>query len=119
MQNKYKKKDRIRERNISAIAGYFRGGCKDAASSKVGVETVIKKQIDVLSETLGSEGEEVLQNIGVTDEYLSQQTQAVLDSIKADDATVDTITDTIMDIVEDVDGKFGTSFHYLYLPYAS
>ena len=81
----------------------------ELAIAKVGVETVIKKQIDVLSETLGSEGEEVLQNIGVTDEYLSQQTQAVLDSIKADDATVDTITDTIMDIVEDVDGKLQNS----------
>ena len=47
MQNKDKQNDRIRERNIAAIAGYFRGGCKDASSSKIGVETeyfVIDKQ---------------------------------------------------------------------------
>ncbi len=45
--NKDKQYDRIRERNIAAIAGYFNVGCKDASSSKIGVETeyfVINKQ---------------------------------------------------------------------------
>ena len=73
MQNKDKQNDRIRKRNIAAIAEYFRGGCKDAASLKLGVETeyfVIDKQGRPIAY---AELEEVMQKLVAGDDTVVEE----------------------------------------------
>ncbi|MBQ4098674.1 MAG: hypothetical protein IJC87_00930 [Clostridia bacterium] len=77
----------------------------EIAITKASVTTVIKMQISTLSDTLGEKSDEVMQNIGVDEEYVNSKTQSILDSIKADGANVDSVTDSIMTIVDDVDQK--------------
>lgn len=81
----------------------------EKAVTKAGVSTIIKKQINSLSNTLGNKSDEVMQNIGVDEDYISAKTQDILNSIKSDGANVDSVTDTIMTIVDDVDVKLQNS----------
>ncbi|MBQ7373463.1 MAG: hypothetical protein IJW64_02725 [Clostridia bacterium] len=83
----------------------------EIAVTKASVTTIIKKQITVLSDSLDDKTDEVMQNIGVDDEYVGAKTQDVLNSIKAENATVDSVTDTIMSVVDDVDVKLQDSVY--------
>ena len=81
----------------------------EKAVTKAGVSTIIKKQINTLSDSLGEKSEEVMQNIGVDGDYIADKSQDILNSIKSDGANVDSVTDTIMSIVDDVDSKLQNS----------
>lgn len=72
--------------------------------SKTTVSTTIKDQVQSAmgEDTTTEEVEQVLQNAGITDEYINDQTDALIDAIYAENATVDSVTDTVVDIVDDV-----------------
>lgn len=72
--------------------------------SKTTVSTTIKDQVQsAMGENASTEEvEQTLQNAGITDEYINNQTETLIDAIYADDATVDSVADTVVDIVDDV-----------------
>lgn len=51
----------------------------------------------------------VLNELGLTDEYLDGKTSELFDAIKEDNATVDTVTDKTLEIIDDVIGDLASN----------
>lgn len=74
------------------------------AVARASVKTVIKEEIKNLAVN-GEDLSVVMENIGITDDYIGEKTTTVLDAFKAEDATVNSVTDSVMTIVDDVYSK--------------
>ena len=83
-------------------------GIEDSIA-RASVSTAIKSQVEKFSEELGKNVEEIMQDIGIDDEFIKGKTTDILNAVRAEDATVDTITETVMSVVDGVYDKLESS----------
>ena len=60
---------------------------------------------DVLPEVSDEETKEIMEEAGITDDYLSQKTDEVMEVINSNNATVESVSDFAVETVADVIGK--------------
>ena len=77
--------------------------------AKASVSAAIKVELSNMANEVGAELGDVMQDIGISDEYINESTTAILDAINSEDATVDSVTTVIVDVVKDVYDKYGES----------
>ena len=74
----------------------------ETAVTKASVSTVVKMEVEKFAEELGKESQEVLTDLGIDDEYISQKTDVILDAVKSETATVDSVADSVMEVIDDL-----------------
>lgn len=77
--------------------------------AKASVTAAIKVELNELSKNNDMSVDDVMEEIGVDEEYLDKSATAILDAISAENADVDSVTDEIIDVVKDVYTKYGES----------
>ncbi len=80
--------------------------------AKVGVSSAVKISISEIAKEQGISTEELqtkLNEAGLDDEFIDEQTTKLIDELYSDDATVDSVTDTVMEIVTDSFDKIQAS----------
>ncbi len=105
----------IIENNVNSIIDNFSGSIDKVVESlsksvvKVSVKSTLKAEIEK-QEIKDDNGntmtvDEVLTDLGLTDEYLDDTTQKLLDAMKDENATTDTIADEAINVVNEVLNK--------------
>ena len=80
--------------------------------AKVGVSSAVKISISEIAKEQGISTEELqtkLNEAGLDDEFIDEQTTKLIDELYSDDSTVDSVTDTVMEIVTDSFDKIQAS----------
>ena len=77
--------------------------------ARASVATAVKSQVSKFTEILNKDAETIMNDIGIDDDFIKDNTNAILGAIRAENATVDTVTDTVMSVVDEVYDKFETS----------
>lgn len=77
--------------------------------ARASVATAIKSQVTKFTDVLDKDVDQIMQDVGIDDEFISGKTTDILDSLRAEDATVDSITDSVMTVVDDVYDKLENS----------
>lgn len=77
--------------------------------ARASVATAVKSQVSKFTEILNKDAETIMNDIGIDDDFIKDNTDAILVALRAENATVDTITDTVMGVVDEVYDKFETS----------
>ncbi len=109
--------DKILDSNVDKIAAQLNEDMKGLAHKAVksGAKNIVKNQVKdnvkkLLSndenEASNEEVQQKLDELGFTDEYISEKTDKIVDGVFAGGSDVDTITDNIMDTVDEVYSDF-------------
>lgn len=77
--------------------------------ARASVATAVKSQVSKFTEILNKDAETIMNDIGIDDDFIKDNTDAILVALRAENATVDTITDTVMGVVDEVYDKFEAS----------
>lgn len=77
--------------------------------ARASVATAVKSQVSKFTEILNKDAETIMNDIGIDDDFIKDNTDEILVALRAENATVDTITDTVMSVVDEVYDKFETS----------
>ncbi|MBO4940054.1 MAG: hypothetical protein J6D30_03375 [Clostridia bacterium] len=79
--------------------------------SKQAVSSTVKDQVHSAmgGDKSTEEVDQVLQDAGITDQYIDQKTEELIDSLYAENATVDSVTEDVITIVEDVFDKLSNT----------
>ncbi len=77
--------------------------------ARASVSAAIKVELKELSKNNDMDVEDVMDEIGVSDDYLDNSSNRILNAIEDENATVDSVTDVVIDIVKDVYSRYGNS----------
>lgn len=77
--------------------------------AKAGVTSAVKVELAELAKDLDVDVDELMDDIGIDENYLDSRTEDLLSAIREEDATVDSVTDVVVDIVDEIYEKYGNS----------
>lgn len=77
--------------------------------ARASVATAVKSQVLKFADVLDKDAETIMTEIGIDDNFIKDNTDAILGALRAEDATVDTVTETVMGVVDSVYDKVETS----------